>query len=232
MLLMCYRCMLIRTIILHFVGWPWQQWGGQSADWWQRWQQQQQWQNWPSGASSSAPPCFPSQGSSQQACVQSLYHVGLAPMVRIFSHFLLFLVAFFWRFLLPCLVSLLLTTKVCVLLVLLLLAPIVILLALFGNGAELGVQLERPFRALRVAVITTIFSLSGDLAPQRPLVLSQSYLCLAEVTEASCVMTVNLQLRSCGWCRAWSCGRGPQGKCQRVCQWGRQLLHPLTRNGE
>ncbi len=48
----------------------------------------------------------------------------------------------FWRFLLPCLISLLLTIKVCALPVLFLLAPLVVLLALFGNGAELRVQLE------------------------------------------------------------------------------------------
>jgi hypothetical protein len=74
--------------------------------------------------------------------VNGPHHVVLAPMENIFSNFLFLFVAFFWRFLLPCLIPLLLTKKICVLIVLPLLAPLVILLALVGNWAELGVQLE------------------------------------------------------------------------------------------
>ncbi len=122
-------------------------------------------------------------------------HVVLAPMVGIFSHFLLVLVTFFWRFLLPHLVTLFLTTKVCVLLLLLLLALVIVFIVLFGSGAELWVQLEQALQGIeRISHCHNLLIVGGFGTPDtlgfKPIILH-----LAVVMRAFCMMDVSLQLR-------------------------------------
>jgi hypothetical protein len=53
------------------------------------------------------------------------------------------------------------------------------------TGLSLGSNLSWLLSLLRMAVIATIFLLSGDFAPQSPLIFGQSNLHFAEVTRAS-----------------------------------------------
>jgi hypothetical protein len=55
---------------------------------------------------------------------------------------------------------------------------------LFAIALSLGSNLSWPLSALRVAVIATIFLLSGDLAPQSPLVFNHLNLHFADIMRA------------------------------------------------
>ncbi len=108
-------------------------------------------------------------------------HVVLTPVVCVFAHFFLTLLAVLWRLFLPGIILLLFPS----LLVLLLVPLVALFLSLICNSAELGSNLSSPLSVLRAAVIATIFSSSGDLAPQSPLVFSQSNLHFVDVMRAS-----------------------------------------------
>ncbi len=111
-------------------------------------------------------------------------HLVLTPVVHVFSHFILTLLTVLWWLFLPGFIRLLFPSVVSILLVLLL----VLLVALFSPSFEialsLGSNLSWPLSALRAQVIATIFLSSGDLAPQSPLVFSQSNLRFTDVMRA------------------------------------------------
>jgi hypothetical protein len=109
-------------------------------------------------------------------------HVVFAPVVSILAHFFLALFTILLWLFLPGFTLLLFPLVVSILLVLSLLLPFYF--PSFIIALSLGSNLSWPLSTLRAAVIATIFSLSGDLAPQSPLVFSQSKLCFADVMRA------------------------------------------------
>ena len=111
-------------------------------------------------------------------------HVMFTLVVSVFAHFLLTLLTVLWWLFLPGFILLLLPLVASNLLVLLLVPFVALFSPSFAIALSLGSNLSWPLSALRVAVIATNILLSGDLAPQSPLVLSQSNLRFADVMRA------------------------------------------------
>jgi hypothetical protein len=97
--------------------------------------------------------------------VHSPRHVMFTPAVSVFAHHFLTLLTVFWWVFLPGFILLLLPLVASNLLVLLLVPFVALFSPSFAIALSLGSNLSWPLTALRVAVIATIFSLSGDLAP-------------------------------------------------------------------
>ncbi len=113
------------------------------------------------------------------------HHVMFTPVVSVFAHFFLMLLTFLWWLFLPGFILLLFPLVESILLVLLLVLLVALFLSFIHNSAEFVVQLELALERINGGGNQTIFSSSGDLAPQSPLVFNQLNLHFANVMRAS-----------------------------------------------
>ncbi len=102
------------------------------------------------------------------------HHVKFTPVVSVFAHFFLTLFLILWWLFLPGFILLLFPLVVSILLVFCSCPCCCPFSPSFAMALSLGSNLSWPLSVLRAAVIATIFSPSGDFAPQSPLVFNQS----------------------------------------------------------